>query len=381
MGKIVMEQKSPPAGTTALAPFIDSRVGRLRERMSQEGLDAFITFSPANRRYLTGFDGSYGFVLVASSGRCYFFTDWRYVEQAVEQAPAYDVVRLQKNKDLHTPLGAVLSELGVKRLGFEGDHVTDAWLTEARGRHSGVEWVSRRRFVEGLRAVKDAYEIARLSEAQSLADSVWEHLLTKIAPGVTERELAVELRHQFELAGAENYPGIPIVASGWRAALPHGKASDKELVKNEFVLFDFGALVDGYHSDMTRTVVLGAADERMREVYALVLEAEQAGLELARQAGVTGRAIDRACRVPIHRGGYQEFEHGFSVGHGLGLEVHEDPFLSEAYEAALEPGMVITVEPGIYVPGWTGVRIEDTVLITDQGGTVLNRSPRELLEL
>ncbi len=381
MANIVTKPNTPPATTAGLVPFIDARTARLQKRLKEEDLDAFITFSPANRRYLTGFDGSFGFVLLGAAGARTFFTDWRYDEQAAAQAPSFEVVRLQKNKDLLTPLAAKLAELGVKRLGFESDHVTPAWLADATAGVSGVEWVPLRRFVEGLRAVKDAYEVARLAEAQALADEVWTHMLTKIAPGVTERQLAVELRHQFELAGAENYPGIPIVASGWRAALPHGRASDKELVRNEFVLFDFGALVGGYHSDMTRTVVLGKADAKMREIYDLVLEAELAGLELAQQPGVTGRAIDRACRAPIHRGGYQQYEHGFSVGHGLGLEVHEDPFVSEAYEAQLEPGMVITVEPGIYVPGFTGVRIEDTVLITEGGGEVLNSSPRELLEL
>lgn len=381
MISIVTKPGTPPATTEALSTFVEARVDRLAQLLKDRGLDAFITFSPANRRYLTGFDGSFGFALIGADGNRTFFTDWRYDEQAAAQAPSFDVVRLQKNKDLLTPLGAKLAELGVRRLGYEGDHVTQAWLADATERLGAVEWVPVRRFVEGLRAVKDAYEIARLSEAQVLADEVWAHMLPKIVPGVTERELAVELRHQFELAGAENYPGIPIVASGWRAALPHGRASNKELVRDEFVLFDFGALVGGYHSDMTRTVVLGKADARMREVYGLVLEAEQAGLDLAKAPGVTGQDIDRACRVPIHRAGYKEYEHGFSVGHGLGLEVHEDPFLSEAYEAPLQPGMVITVEPGIYVPGWTGVRIEDTVLMTETGGEVLNSSPRELLEL
>ena len=381
MASIVTKPNTPPATTAGLVPFVDARTARLQRRLKEENLDAFITFSPANRRYLTGFDGSFGFALVDAAGDRTFFTDWRYDEQAAAQAPSYSVVRLQKNKDLLTPLAARLAELGVNRLGFESDHVTPAWLADAAAGVTGVEWVPLRRFVEGLRAVKDEYEVARLAEAQALADEVWAHMLPKIAPGVTERQLAVELRHQFELAGAENYPGIPIVASGWRAALPHGRASNKELVRNEFVLFDFGALVNGYHSDMTRTVVLGKADEKMKEIYDLVLEAELAGLELAQRPGVTGRDIDRACRVPIHRGGYQQYEHGFSVGHGLGLEVHEDPFVSEAYEARLEPGMVITVEPGIYVPGFTGVRIEDTVLITEGGGEVLNSSPRDLLEL
>ncbi len=378
---IVTDPSAPAATTEGLAPFVGARVRRLQQRLRQENLDAFLCFSPANRRYLTGFDGSFGFALIGADGARTFFTDWRYDEQAALQCPSFDVVRLKANKDLLTPLAATLAESGVRRLGFEGHQVTHTWLQGSSAVVTGVEWVDAGRLVEDLRAVKDEYEIARLREAQTLADDVWNHMLPRVRPGVTERSLAVELRHQFELAGASNYPGIPIVASGWRAALPHGRASDKVLVDGEFVLFDFGALVDGYHSDMTRTVCLGKADDKMREVYALVLEAEQAGIDLALRRGVTGRAIDRACRAPIHRGGYQQYEHGFSVGHGLGLEVHEDPFLSEAYEAELKPGMVVTIEPGIYVPGWTGVRVEDTVLITESGGEVLNSSPRELIEL
>lgn len=367
--------------TTSLTPFIDARVERLQAELVERGVDAFITFSPANRRYLTGFDGSYGFAAITVNGVRTLFTDWRYVEQAAEQASGYEVVKLEKNKDLLTPLGRWLAEVGAKRLGFEGDHVTEAWLTDAKAALPNVEWVSERRLVEGLRSIKDEYEAELLRRSQNIADEVFAQLLPKIVPGVTERSLAVELRHSIELAGAENYPGIPIVASGWRAALPHGRASDKIIERGEFVLFDFGAILEGYHSDMTRTVSLGKADDRMREVYALVLEAEEAGLRLAAQPGVTGQAIDRACREPIHRGGYQQYEHGFSVGHGLGLEVHEDPFLSESYVQPLQAGMVITVEPGIYVPGWTGVRVEDTVLIGPNGGEVLNATPRALLEL
>lgn len=378
---IQSDPSSPAATTEGLSPYVDARVTRLQQLLKQQNLDAFLCFSPANRRYLTGFDGSFGFALIGADGSRTFFTDWRYDEQAALQSPSYEVVRLQANKDLLTPLAAKLAALGVKRLGFEGHQVVHTWLSDSSAVISGVQWVSAGRLVEGLRAVKDAYEIARLREAQTLADDVWSHMLPLIRPGVTERSLAIELRHQFELAGAGNYPGIPIVASGWRAALPHGRASEKVLVNGEFVLFDFGAIVDGYHSDMTRTVCLGKADDRMREVYTLVLEAEQAGIDLALQRGVTGQAIDRACRAPIRRGGYQQYEHGFSVGHGLGLEVHEDPFLSEAYEAVLQPGMVVTIEPGIYVPGWTGVRVEDTVLITDSGGEVLNSSARQLIEL
>lgn len=364
--------------TAQLTPFLAPRGARLTERLGALGLDALIVASPANRRYLTGFDGSFGFALLATSGARLLFTDWRYVEQASQQAPGFEVVRLEKNKDLWTPLRERVAALGLERLGFEGHLATHDWVRDARAGVAGVEWVAAPRVVEGLRAVKDAYEVARLREAQAIADAVWDHIVPRVAPGVTERALAVEMRHQIELLGAENYPGIPIVASGWRAALPHGRASDKAVERGEFVLFDFGALVAGYHSDMTRMVCVGEPDAKQREVYDIVRRCMEAGVALVR-GGVSGQVVDRAAREPIHAAGYGAYEHGFSVGHGLGLEVHEDPFLSEAYTAPLEAGMVVTVEPGIYVPGWTGARVEDTVVVTADGGEVLNTSSRDLL--
>lgn len=187
------------------------------------------------------------------------------------------------------------------------------------------------------------------------------------------------LRYLVERRGAENYAGLPIVASGPRAALPHSKASDRKVQRGEFVLFDFGAIVDGYLSDMTRTVVCGEASPKQREVCSLIHRAEEAGVTLIRE-GVTGQTVDRTCRRPLHEGGYGDWTHGYSVGYGLGLEVHEDPFMSEEYLAPLEVGMVVTVEPGIYIPGWGGVRTEDTVLVTQNGCEVFNTSSRDLLK-
>ncbi|HRP47276.1 MAG TPA: Xaa-Pro peptidase family protein [Trueperaceae bacterium] len=366
--------------TSELTHYVAARADRLAARLADVGADAIIVASPANRRYLTGFDGSFGFVVVAASGARLFFTDWRYVEQASQQALGYEVVRLEKNKDLWTPLRGRLGALNVKRLAFEGHLATHSWLQEGKAGLDDVAWVAAPRLVEGLRDVKDEFEIARLREAQVIADAIWSRIVPRVAPGVTERSLAIEMRHQIELMGAENYPGIPIVASGWRAALPHGRATDKVIARGEFVLFDFGAIVDGYHSDMTRMVCVGKPDAKQREVYDIVRGCMEAGIAQMRE-GVTGQAVDRASRVPIHAAGYGQYEHGFSVGHGLGLEVHEDPFLSDAYTAPLRAGMVVTVEPGIYVPGWSGVRVEDTVLVTPTGGEVLNTSSRELLEV
>ncbi len=361
-----------------LHAFTARRRDALRERLREEGLDAFITFHPSHRRYLSGFDGSFGYVLVSSAGADVMLTDWRYVTQAAEQCPALEVVELKKDKHLWTPLASALAERGARRLGFESGRVPHAWHAEGAAAVDDAEWIATKGWVERQRGVKDAFEIEKLREAQAITDAVFAEVKCLVAPGVSERELAVELRHRIELAGGDNYPNLPIVASGWRAALPHGRASSKRIERGEFVLFDFGAIKDGYLADMTRTVACGEVAAAHREIYRLVLEAEQAGVALA-AAGVTGRAIDRACREPILAAGYREGQmHGYSVGHGIGLEVHEDPFLSEGYEAPLDAGMVVTIEPGVYLPGETGVRIEDTVLLSDAGCEVFDTSPREL---
>lgn len=360
--------------------FTATRRDVLRSRLDELGLDAFITFHPAHRRYLSGLHGSFGFVLISRDGPDTLFTDWRYRAQAAEQAPALQVVELKKDKHLWTPLAQRLAELGATSLGFEPHLSPHGWV-QAGSESVKVDWRPTGRLVERQRAIKDAYEIARHRRAQQITDAVFAEILPLVRPGVTERALAVEMRHRIELAGAENYPALPIVASGWRAALPHGRASEKQVERGEFVLFDFGAIYDGYYADMTRTVACGPVSAEHRAIYELVARAEQAGVDLA-AAGVTGQAIDRACRDPLHAAGYVEGQtHGYSVGHGLGLEVHEDPFLSEGHTTPLEAGMVVTIEPGVYLEGETGVRVEDTVLITADGNEVLDTTTRDLLVL
>ena len=212
--------------------------------------------------------------------------------------------------------------------------MTHTWLSEATARVR-AEWLATEKLVENLRAIKDAYEVARMKRAQAVADDVFATVLPLVRSGVSERDLAVELRYQIERRGAENYPAFPIIASGWRAALPHGVASEKRIEDGEFVLFDFGAVVDGYYSDMTRVVVVGQADTEQRKVYRLVREAMEAGVARL-QHGVSGSVIDNACREPLLHAGYGGYTHGYSVGHGLGLEVHEVPFISGGYVDSLQ---------------------------------------------
>lgn len=358
--------------------LLAARRARLVERMNQLGVDAFLSGSPANRRYLTGFTGSAGHVLVTKSGT-QLFTDWRYVDQAEAEAPGVTVTLLGGDRRLWAPLSSGLGAFGAKRVAFEADHVTHAFAHQA-AEEVQAEWVPTSKVVEGLRAVKDAYEVTTLRRSLEIAEQAFQQVLPLVKPGATEHDLAVQLRYQIELLGAQNQPNFPILASGYRAALPHGRASQKAIERGEFVLFDFGAVLDGYYSDMTRTVVCGQADDRQKEVYRLVNESNAAGLKLM-SAGTSGQAVDRASRDVLLRAGYEGKIHGYSVGHGLGLEIHEEPFVSEGYTQPLQAGMVVTMEPGIYIPGWGGVRIEDTVHVTAAGPEVFNAFTHDLLEL
>lgn len=361
-----------------LPRFVAARQERLLQKLGELGADAFLTFSAANRRYLTGFTGSAGYVLVTAAGT-ELLTDWRYVDQAASEAPGCKVTLLGGDRSLWEPLRNSLKAAGASRLAFEESHVSAAFAREAQT-EVPVQWLATSKLVEALRSVKDAYEIERMRASLAIAERAFEAVLPLVKPGVSELELAVQLRHQIELLGAQNQPNLPILASGYRAALPHGRASTKTIENGEFVLFDFGAVLDGYYSDMTRTVVCGKATQRHRQIYDLVNGSNAAGCRLV-AAGTTGQAVDRACRQPLLDAGYEGQIHGYSVGHGLGLEIHEDPFMSEGYVQPLQAGMVVTVEPGIYIGGWGGVRIEDTVLVKDSGPEVFNTFTHDLIEL
>lgn len=293
----------------------------------------------------------------------------------------------------HAGVAKALSEMagarGLKRVGYEGAHVTvmsrgASWepppgLDKVMSYFENAELVATQRWVEDLRAVKDAGEINALRRAARLADAGFEFILERVKPGVTERELALELEFQLRSMEAEDVSFEPIVAAAERSALPHARPSQRQVEKGRFLLMDFGCLVDGYCSDMTRTVVIGPVDDRHRQVYETVLASQNAGL-VAAGPGVACEEVDRAARAVIEKAGYPEaFMHG--LGHGVGLEIHEAPSLRTGLAGTLVPGHVVTIEPGAYFEGWGGVRIEDLLVVTDAGTEVLSRAPRELIVL
>jgi Xaa-Pro aminopeptidase len=285
---------------------------------------------------------------------------------------------LRAGTDIVAAVAEAVSARGVRRLGFEAEFVPYASVERWRAKFAQVELVPLGD-VDRLRWVKDEAEIAGIQRAAALADAGFAHMLTALRPGMTEREAAAELEIFLRRAGAERLSFETVLASGPRSALPHGRATDRVLAPGDFVTMDYGPVVDGYTADCTRTVVLGAPDDRQREIYALVLEAKRAGVAAVR-AGASSRAVDAAARGVIEAAGYGEaFGHG--LGHGIGLEIHEGPSLSQRMDVPLESGMVLTIEPGVYLAGWGGVRIEDDVVVTPEGGRVLTHAPTDLRAL
>jgi len=355
---------------------VEQRLNRLREGMSARGLEAFLVMRPENRRYLSGFTGSAGYVLVTRD-EAILFTDFRYRTQAPEQSPHCRFVEIQNA----LPIDAILAELTnkqLKNIGFEKDYVNYAQYEQFVGGFTGIEVVPSSGLVEDLRAVKDEGELAIMRQAAKIADDAFSHILGYLRPGISELDVSLELETFMKKQGAHSAAFEIIVASGKRSALPHGKASAKILEKGDFVKLDFGAYYQGYNSDLTRTVVLGQPTDKQREIYNIVLESQLHALANIKP-GMTGKEADALSRDIITAKGYGEF-FGHSLGHGLGMVVHELPNLSVRAESqVLRPGHVVTVEPGIYLPELGGVRIEDDIVITENGNEVLTHSTKELL--
>jgi len=355
---------------------LKDRPVKLRELLKKVDLDAYLVTSPKNRRYLSGFSGTDGTVLILPQ-TSYLLTDFRYTIQAREEAPHFEV--RQYGRNLKELLRELTEEAGVKKLGFEADLVTYQQYQELRQALPQAELVPQGGLVEELRQVKEPEELESISRAIAIADQAYREVLSFIRPGRTELEVAAHLENSMRRLGALKPSFETIVASGPRAAMPHGVASAKPLEKGELVVMDYGCVFEGYCSDITRTVVLGSPGARQREIYELVLEA-QLKAEAGLKAGLTGRQGDWLAREVINAAG-QEENFGHSLGHGVGLAIHEEPRLSPQASGILEPGMVVTVEPGVYLENWGGVRIEDVVVITSEGCQVLTRAPKELTAL
>lgn len=352
-----------------------TRLENLRKNMQSENLEAILITSSSNLRYMTQFTGTAGIALVTCA-HAIFITDFRYTEQAREQAKQYEVVEHKGN--ILEELAKQMECLNVKRLGFEQEFVT-YYTYEMYKEKLPVELIPVSNIIEKLRLIKDESEIQILKEAAKIADDAFDHILTYIKPGIREREIANELEFFMRKQGATSSSFDIIVASGTRSALPHGVATDKLIEKGDFVTLDYGAYYKGYCSDITRTVAVGDPGNKLKEIYLIVLEAQKLGVEKIK-AGMSGKEADAIPRNYIRNKGYGDY-FGHSTGHGIGLDIHEGPTLSTRNEKLLEPGMVVTVEPGIYLSGIGGVRIEDDLLLTENGNERLTHAPKDLIIL
>ncbi|MFO7264175.1 MAG: Xaa-Pro dipeptidase [Bacillaceae bacterium G1] len=352
------------------------RLAKVRVRLEQEGLDALLVTEPNNRRYMSGFTGTSGMVVITPQ-KAWLITDFRYIEQASQQAPLFEVVE-HHGDAVHT-LKQLLHDAGAGKLGFDAQHLTYAEYVKLVEALQPIQLVSTSEWVERLRWIKEPEEIDHIRKAAVIADEAFRHVLTILRPGIKERDVAAELEYKMRQLGASGPAFDTIVASGPRSALPHGVAGERVLTEGDLVTLDFGARYEGYCSDLTRTVAIGSVDARLQEIFRIVLEAQELGLSRIR-AGMTGREADAVVRDYISARGYGA-AFGHATGHAIGLDIHESPSLSKRCETVLEPGMVLTVEPGIYLPGLGGVRIEDDVLVTADGLEVLTGAPKHLIVL
>ncbi|AJH78967.1 M24 family metallopeptidase [Heyndrickxia coagulans] len=351
------------------------KLEKLRETFPQAGIDGLLITSPYNRRYMSNFTGTTGIVLISGEA-AKFITDFRYVEQASKECEGYEIV--QHQGPVEQEVAKQVEAMGIKRLGFEQDHMSYALFKTYEGLLD-AELVPVSGLVENLRLIKTDEEIKILKEAADIADAAFKHILDFLKPGVTELEVSNELEFFMRKCGATASSFDTIVASGLRSAMPHGVATDKVIEKGDLVTMDYGALYKGYCSDITRTVAVGEPSGQLKKIYNIVLESQLLAVQNIKP-GMSGIEADAISRDYIARKGYGD-AFGHSLGHGIGLEIHEGPNLSMRSAYTLEPGMVVTIEPGIYVPGVGGVRIEDDTVITENSNELLTHSAKELIIL
>jgi Xaa-Pro aminopeptidase len=353
--------------------MLKNRRSRLKQFFKEYSLKAILFSDLRNIRYLCGFSGSEGALLI-SQDHAWFLCDSRYTAQAAEEVKGAEVRECAPIR-IDT-VAALAQEFGLDRIGFESAHTTVSAFRRMSEKLAGIELIEIGSNLDEIRICKDGVEIELLRSVATLSSQALTALLAEIRPGVREIDIAMALEFEMRRRGADGKAFDFIVASGERGAMPHGRASDKIIKSGELVTIDFGALKDGYHSDETVTVACGNPDIRALEIHAVVKTAHDLAIEAVRP-GISCKDLDEVARSYIRDKGYGDY-FGHGLGHGVGLEIHEMPSLSPRSTAVLEKGMVITIEPGIYIPGFGGVRIEDTVLVTSDGCSVLTSADKQL---
>lgn len=348
---------------------------RLRQEMAQSGLEAFVVTQGPHLIYVTGFSGSAG-VGVVTASECFVITDFRYFTQVASQSPQSTLIKQTDGETLSGKTAALLNELAVKRIGYEEDFVTAAQLRHWR---EGVaaEWVATSGVVERISLVRDEEEIARMRQAAHITSQAVTEVLALVEPGMSEIEIAGEIEYRFRRHGGTGLAFDTIVATGPHSALPHHRSGPRKWQRDEFLLIDCGSMYDFYCSDSTRTVVMGQPSPEMEKIWHLVRDAQLAALA-AVKPGVRASDLDEVARGIIRAAGYGDY-FGHGLGHGVGPKVHTDPRLNKQNSQPLLAGMVITIEPGIYLPGKGGVRLEELIVVRDEGAEILTHIPVELV--
>lgn len=355
--------------------MLKNRRAKLEQFFVKHGFDVLLVSNLPNIRYLCGFSGSEG-VLLLTRESAWLLCDSRYTTQAAAETVDTEIRQFSEK---HDAVSILLDELKLDRIGFESAHITVAAFMELSAKLKGRQMVPVGADLDQIRAHKDQDEIVRLAAVARIASDALQAVVTMVRPGVSEADIARELEFEMRRRGADGRSFDFIVASGQRGAMPHGRASDKIVASGELVTIDYGAVMDGYCSDETVTVAAGQPDLRSREIYDIVLEAHDRAISLVRP-GKSCRELDAVARDFIKEQGYGEY-FGHGLGHGVGLEIHEKPVVSPRSETIIEEGMVFTIEPGIYIPGFGGVRIEDTVTVTSDGCQLLTQVPKTLMTI
>jgi Xaa-Pro aminopeptidase len=349
------------------------RIEKLKALLEEKSLDAvYITHVP-NVRYLSNFSGSAGSLLI-TKGKNYFITDFRYKDQSRKEVHAFEIVI---NYNANDELKRIMETDGIKICGFEASHMTYGTYDNSRNNFPGVKFIPLTDVVEKLTREKTPDELAKMQQASDITDEAFKKMLSFIKPGMKELDVSAEITYTHKKLGALKDSFEPIVASGWRAALPHGIASGKIIEKGDILTLDIGCVYEGFCSDMTRTIAVGDPGDEIKKIYKIVSEAQMLALGAAK-SGISSKSLDSVARDYIASRGYGEnFGHG--LGHGLGIEVHEMPSLSQRMDVTLAENSVVTIEPGIYIESLGGVRIEDDIVLKPDGCVILNKSPKELI--
>ena len=351
-----------------------SFLSQLRQAMQQNQYEAILVTHPENRAYLSNFNGTSGWLLITAE-HSFLITDFRYYEQAALQAPDFELIR--QNESLENTVKELLQQQNITQIGFEQDNLTYAQATSMIRQNPQSVFIPLTGYIENLRMVKTTDELAKMQAATDISERTFLHLLGFLHAGLSEREVALEMERFMREQGADGLAFEIIAASGPRASLPHGQPTDRILQNGDFFTLDFGAKYQGYCSDMTRTVVIGTANQEQKKIYQIVLDAHMQTLA-AVKPGLMGKELDQIARAVITKAGYGDY-FGHGLGHGVGRNVHEAPSCGKTGNVVLQAGHVITIEPGIYIPQWGGVRIEDMVMVTETGYQNFNHTNKALI--